>query len=71
VKSALITGATGQGGAHLSKFLLGKGYRVFGGCRRMDQADLWRLQELGVLTDPNFSLLEHDAMDPASPLQLV
>jgi GDPmannose 4,6-dehydratase len=71
VKNALITGATGQGGAHLSKFLLEKGYRVFGGCRRMGQADLWRLQELGVLANQNFSLHEYDATDPASSLQLI
>jgi GDPmannose 4,6-dehydratase len=71
LKNALITGATGQGGAHLSRLLLEKGYKVFGGCRRMGQTDLWRLQELGLLTNPNFSLLEYDATDPASSFQLV
>jgi GDPmannose 4,6-dehydratase len=71
MKSALITGVTGQGGAHLSKFLLQKGYRVFGGCRRMGQADLWRLHELGVLTNENFSVHEYDATDPVSSIQLV
>src|SRR5260370_6707290 len=71
MKSALITGVTGQGGAHLSKFLLQKGYRVFGGCRRMGQADLWRLQELEVLTNHNFSLHEYDATDHVSSLQLI
>ena len=30
MKTALITGITGQDGAYLAKFLLGKGYRVFG-----------------------------------------
>ena len=71
MKSALITGVTGQGGAHLAKFLLQKGYRVFGGCRRMGQADLWRLQELGVLTNENFSLHEYDATDSVSSIQLI
>jgi GDPmannose 4,6-dehydratase len=71
VKNALITGVTGQGGAHLSRFLLEKGYRVFGGSRRMGQTDLWRLQELGLLTNPNFSLLEYDATDPASSSRLI
>jgi GDPmannose 4,6-dehydratase len=71
MKNALITGVTGQGGAHLSKFLLEKDYRVFGGCRRRGQADLWRLQELGVLQNPNFSLHEYDATDPISSIQLV
>jgi GDPmannose 4,6-dehydratase len=71
MKSALITGVTGQGGAHLSKLLLEKGYRVFGGCRRAGQADLWRLQELGVLVGQNFSIHEYDATDPISSLELV
>jgi GDPmannose 4,6-dehydratase len=71
MKKALITGVTGQGGAHLAKYLLEKGYRVFGGCRRMGQSDVWRLQELGVLTNQNFSLHEYDATDPISSLQLV
>ena len=71
MKNALITGVTGQGGAHLSRFLLEKGYRVFGGCRRMGQTDLWRLQELGLLTNKNFSLLEYDATDPASSFRLI
>jgi GDPmannose 4,6-dehydratase len=71
VKIALITGATGQGGAHLSRVLLEKGYKVFGGCRRMAQTDLWRLQELGVLNNQNFSLLEYDATDPASSFRLI
>lgn len=71
MRKALITGVTGQGGAHLSKFLLEKGYRVFGGCRRMGQTDLWRLQELQLLAHPNFSLLEYDATDPASSFRLI
>jgi GDPmannose 4,6-dehydratase len=33
-KRALITGITGQDGAYLSQFLLGKGYEVFGVIRR-------------------------------------
>ena len=30
MKRALITGITGQDGRHLSQFLAGKGYQVFG-----------------------------------------
>jgi GDPmannose 4,6-dehydratase len=71
VKNAVITGVTGQGGAHLARYLLDKGYRIFGGCRRMGQTDLWRLQELGLLTNPNLSLLEYDATDPVSSFRLV
>jgi GDPmannose 4,6-dehydratase len=71
MKKALITGVTGQGGSHLAKYLLDKGYRVYGACRRMGQTDLWRLQELGVLSNSNFSVLEYDATDPASSFRLV
>jgi GDPmannose 4,6-dehydratase len=71
VKNALITGVTGQGGAHLARYLLEKDYRVFGGCRRMGGADLWRLQELGILDHPGLSLLEYDATDPASSFRLI
>lgn len=71
MKNALITGVTGQGGAHLARYLLDKGYRVFGGCRRMGQTDVWRLQELGLSANPYLSLLEYDATDPVSSLRLV
>ena len=30
-KKALITGITGQDGAYLTKFLLSKGYKIYGG----------------------------------------
>ncbi len=51
MKTALITGISGQDGAYLSKFLLEKGYRVIGGDRRTASGSLWRLDELGVLND--------------------
>jgi len=47
MKKALITGNRGQDGAYLSRFLLQKGYQVYGA----DQAGapgLWRLNELGI-----------------------
>jgi GDPmannose 4,6-dehydratase len=43
MKSALITGITGQDGAYLAKFLLGKRYKVFGGYRRLSTPNFWRL----------------------------
>ena len=51
MKTALITGISGQDGAYLSKLLLEKGYRVIGGDRRTASGSLWRLYELGVLND--------------------
>ena len=51
MKTALITGISGQDGAYLSKLLLEKGYRVIGGDRRTASGSLWRLDEIGVLND--------------------
>ena len=48
VKTALITGVTGQDGAYLARLLLDKGYQVFGAYRRTSSLNLWRLDELGV-----------------------
>ncbi len=48
MKTALITGISGQDGAYLSKLLLEKGYRVIGGDRRTASGSLWRLEELGI-----------------------
>ena len=47
-KSALITGISGQDGAYLAQFLLGKGYRVSGLLARRSSDSLWRLRELGI-----------------------
>ena len=51
--TALITGVTGQDGAYLSHFLLGKGYRVVGLLRRSASADMVgeRLRWLGIEND--------------------
>ena len=48
MKTALITGITGQDGAYLARLLMEKGYRVVGGMRRTSRMDLWRLRYLGV-----------------------
>ncbi len=47
MKTALITGITGQDGAYLTRLLLDKGYRVVGACRRSAR-ESWRLEELGI-----------------------
>jgi GDPmannose 4,6-dehydratase len=60
-KSALITGITGQDGAYLAKFLLDKGYRVFGLHARRSTDTLWRLRHLGIEGEVN--LLDGDLTD--------
>uniref|UniRef100_A0A7C2K532 GDP-mannose 4,6-dehydratase n=1 Tax=candidate division WOR-3 bacterium TaxID=2052148 RepID=A0A7C2K532_UNCW3 len=47
-KKALITGIRGQDGAYLSRFLLERGYEVYGADRRSGDSSLWRLRELGI-----------------------
>jgi GDPmannose 4,6-dehydratase len=47
-KKALITGVTGQDGAYLAKFLLEKGYKVYGTYRRLSSPNFWRLQYLEI-----------------------
>jgi len=53
MKKALITGVTGQDGAYLSKFLLDKGYEVYGLVRRSSSAEIQdaRLRWLGIADD--------------------
>jgi GDPmannose 4,6-dehydratase len=56
VKRALITGITGQDGAYLAQFLLGKGYEVFGLLRRSSASDVIdaKLRWLGIEKDIHF-----------------
>lgn len=64
-----MTGITGQDGAYLTKHLLDKGYRVFGGHRRTSTHNFWRLTELKVAVHENFSFVEHDLTDLGSNIR--
>ena len=64
MKSALITGITGQDGAYLSQLLLQKGYDVHGVLPRRSTDTLWRLRELGV--EREVRLLDGDLSDLSS-----
>jgi len=46
MKTALITGITGQDGSHLAEFLLGKGYKVVGMIRRTSLEKFDRIQHV-------------------------
>lgn len=63
-KTALITGITGQDGAYLSRFLLSKGYEVYGLLARRSTPTVWRLEYLGVLD--RVHLIDGDLTDIAS-----
>ncbi len=58
VKTAMITGITGQDGAYLAKFLLEKGYHVIGAHRRSASLNLWRLAELGIDSQIQFAPMD-------------
>lgn len=64
MKTALITGITGQDGAYLAQLLLGKGYRVFGLLARRSSPTVWRLQYLGILDQ--VELIDGDLTDLSS-----
>jgi GDPmannose 4,6-dehydratase len=57
-KKALVTGITGQDGAYLAKFLLTKGYEVYGAFRRTSGLNLNGLKYLGVDDEVNYLPLE-------------
>jgi GDPmannose 4,6-dehydratase len=68
-KTALITGITGQDGAYLAEFLLGKGYRVVGIFRRVSTPNFWRLYSLDVFNE--VELIPADLIDHASLAQAI
>jgi GDPmannose 4,6-dehydratase len=72
MKSALITGVTGQDGSYLAEFLLEKGYRVAGLVRRSSTVNFERIAHIqdrvelisGDLTDQNSMFAALQACDP-------
>ncbi len=71
MKTALITGVTGQDGAYLSELLLAKGYRVVGMIRRSASSDQVgeRLRRLGVAD--KVTLVDGNLTDLSSLVRLV
>lgn len=63
MKTALITGVTGQDGAYLAQLLLDKNYKVYGTYRRTSSVNFWRMDELGIQNHPNLQLVEYDLTD--------
>ncbi len=71
MRTAIITGITGQDGAYLAQALLAEGTRVVGTFRRTSSANFWRIAELGIRDDPNLQLVEHDLIDGGASLALI
>src|SRR5947209_8831275 len=62
LKTALITGITGQDGSHLAELLLAKGYRVCGMVRRASTENFQRIEHLR----GRIELLQGDLLDQTS-----
>lgn len=62
MKTALITGITGQDGSYLAEFLLEQGYRVIGMLRRLSLENYARIEHLG----DRVELVQGDLLDQAS-----
>jgi len=71
MKTAVITGVTGQDGAYLAELLLEKGYKVFGAYRRAASTNFWRMDELGVTGHPDLTLVDFDLTDLGSCIRLL
>ena len=74
IKKALITGVTGQDGAYLAEFLLGKGYEVHGIKRRTSLFNTDRIDHL--YQDPHeqgrrFILHHGDLTDSSSLIRII
>ena len=71
MKTAIVTGISGQDGAYLAELLLQKGYKVFGTYRRTSSVNFWRLEELGVAQHTNLELVEFDLTDLSTCIRLL
>ncbi len=69
MKTAFITGITGQDGAYLAELLLQKGYRVVGGFRRLSTPNFIRLDELHIKSD--IDLMEVDLLDAGNLTRVI
>ena len=69
MKTALITGITGQDGAYLSKYLIDKNYRIIGITRNLQSGNLNGLSFLGVEND--IELVEANVFDLSNIIRLL
>ena len=69
IKTAIITGITGQDGAYLTQYLLGLNYTVVGLTRSYSSAGLSKLMKLGI--DSQIQLEECDLMDYSSIIRIL
>jgi GDPmannose 4,6-dehydratase len=69
MKTAIISGITGQDGAYLSELLIAKGYKVYGLIRSFTGSNTYRLQYLQV--HDKIELLECDLLDLSQIIKII
>ena len=67
MKSALITGITGQDGSYLAELLLEKGYKVYGIVRRLSTPNFSRIESI----KDRITILDADLCDQYSLVKAV
>ena len=67
MKSALITGITGQDGSYLAEQLLEDGWEVHGVVRRLSTANTWRIQHI----KDKLNLHSADLLDTGSLIRVI
>ncbi len=68
-KTALITGIMGQDGPYLAKFLIEKGYKVYGMTRRYSNPNFSNIEYLGI--GDQIEYVEGDLTDESSLLNII
>ena len=74
MKTALITGITGQDGSYLVRFLIEKGYRVFGVKRRASSFNTERIDDIYEdihEQEPRYRLIYGDMVDATNLIRIV
>ena len=71
MKTAIVTGITGQDGAYLADYLLSLDYIVVGTHRRCSTPNFWRLEFLGIKDHPNLHLEDFDLTDLSCCIRLL
>ena len=69
MKTAMITGITGQDGAYLAKFLLNKGYNIIGLIRNNSRVNIKNLKYLGI--NAKISFIKIDLLNLSSIVRVI
>jgi GDPmannose 4,6-dehydratase len=68
MKKALILGVTGQDGAFLSNFLIGKGYEIYGVTRSLSESNLIKISTFGIQNKITLYKLDDYSIDELKSL---